>query len=824
MTKDITQFGGVTTAFNPKDIDANVASDALNARVEGGFLRPRWGYNNLASAQAGFTAILGFDYVHGYSGTTEKEEYLSVETVSGNTYPYSRNVTTGAATEILNSASHVSLNASEWVMTAFRASAYFINPSDTSSIWRHDIGDATSMTAVAIPTAPATAPTYTVTLGGGSTPYTQLSFQGIDPTSSGEVACTGAATNTGSALNSDNTLSIRHTDSEVESSFEVDLFDGNAGVQDWTYNDKFAFTLYCETGSFDIDMSSIKVQLSNNEGTPKVLTPTYCNAKVNPNPLAGYNGRSYVVEFGYDDKTRTDFDNVRYFKVSYKVRTASATVANNDLIVSKPYIGGIDMQVPPDRLPDVDGLRVGYTHYFSTPDFESGISPLLIIPNTNLRGYAPVSGLAELGVNIELTVTVSADSNVDKFRVYIQNVSSEKFHRIVTQADSDLTYDLRISYLEAIRLTEYQPTPFTFTSVTSAFPYKGCMIWLYDKGESNIAWSRVGDPLRQYSQEDPDDDLNRGATFTLADNFGDKPLGGCQVGDAVMIAGKLGVHYQLGDYPAQATPPRRVSGSFGVAGKYAFCRWKTDQGVPVMAYVATNGQIYAAAPGGTSDQNTGDTVSLTDSIREGSKSLKNWLLDEQSSLSLTDFSTAQLRVDPRDDCLVVIMGRRGLKLRRPDLRGQRTWEPVSYNTGGDTVTIRYMASATKYGIRWMRSSGKVDEDEYSNASRQYVGGINRDGGNPMPQGYWKSKSYTGQNRRIQRVFVDRERMNETVRVRVHSLRRTQVYKMGENRRFAMCLPDQQGFDHVFEVILTETDGYISRLSWDEVTTGRRFSL
>lgn len=233
-----------------------------------------------------------------------------------------------------------------------------------------------------------------------------------------------------------------------------------------------------------------------------------------------------------------------------------------------------------------------------------------------------------------------------------------------------------------------------------------------------------------------------------------------------------------------------------------------------MVYVATNGQVYVATPGGQGD---GDTRSLTEGIRTGEKSLKTWLLDGQG---LTDYSTAQVCINERDDTLTIVMGNRGLKLRRPDLSGVRHWEPERYNAGG-SATIKYLTSSVKYGIRWIRSTGYVDEDEFNYLSGQYVQGINRDGGNPMPTGYWRSKTFTGANRRILRLFLERDRKQEEARVRVRSLRRTQVYKFLAFRHWSKCLSDQQGFDHELEVIIPESDTRYSRLSWEEAADGKR---
>jgi hypothetical protein len=215
-----------------------------------------------------------------------------------------------------------------------------------------------------------------------------------------------------------------------------------------------------------------------------------------------------------------------------------------------------------------------------------------------------------------------------------------------------------------------------------------------------------------------------------------------------MIAGKYGVYAQFGDFPAQMTPPRKVSGSFGVAGKRAFCRAKTDSGIPGMAYVSRDGQVYFALPGGFAGQETGDNVLLTDPIRDGYHSLKEWLLQGQPELSLTDYSTASIFYDESQEALWVVMGKRALVLRRPGIDGTRNWEPYQYNTGTNTATIRYVANSTKRRIRWMRSTGEMDEADWETSAREYITGLLRDGGYQMPTGKWRSKRMYGPNVRL----------------------------------------------------------------------------
>lgn len=825
---EITPFIGAVSSIDPRSVPHTAATDHLNVRVEDGSLRFRYGFRNLAAAQSGFSAIHGLAYIQGYDTSSRLEEILSVETVSGNARLYSRPVDDGdPATEVKNGVTSVNLNASEWVFTMMDGDAYLINPSNSSApVYRKTIGVNNDLTALAVPDAPSVKLSYVISYGPGSTSgYTTLLWTGIDPTSSGEVAVTGSAANTGSSLLSDNTLSVRHLTTELDSSVQIDFSDGSLGVQNFTNNDRFAIPLKCGHSNFDIQATG--AEFINNDGSPKTLTPDLFKfTKVSTG--SGGAGNAYVLTFGFDAKTRADFDNVRYLKISYKILKASQTDATqNNLIIGGLVVGGVYMWQPKVQGGiTAQGLYVGYTYRFSTPGFESGLSPMLFIPNSSLTGNNPLSSdHPPLGVKVEVTATVSADTNVDQLGFYVLENLSGTRRLLATQADSDLTYDVAVTHTEILALPEGTPSEFSFTGVTSAFPYKGSMVWLYKGGSQNVRFSRVGEPLKLASDEDSEDDLAAGATFTLADNFGDEPLGGTQAGDAVMIAGVEGVHATFGNYPSQMFPFRKVAGSRGVAGKYAFCKWKDEAGQDGIAYLSRDGQVCFSIPGTFAAQEVGDTITLTQYVRDGELSPKDFLLEEQASaLSLTDFSTAQVLYDERQDALWVVMGLRAMVLRRRNiLDGVRYWEHYEYTTGGATVTMRYGCSSPKWGLRVMRSNGKLDELEFNSNTRAFVSGSNSDGGSAAPAGYWESKTFKGPNQRINFVAVERDDLTDTPTVTVYSSRTPAgtAIALASGSKGTRFLPTDQGETYRVRVSLAETYEPIRRLKIELFAAGRR---
>jgi hypothetical protein len=816
--KSLGPFLGAHTALDSALIGPLEASDCLNVRIEDGSLNVAYGFRNIVAAQASFSAAYGLSYLRGYSGSTEVEEYVSYENLGVAVRPYSRNVTTGVATEIKNGSTSQTLNASDWLAVAFNGDSYHINPNDT--IARHVIGTSTSWVSLNVPTAPTLAPTYVVQYGGGQTAYSLLSFASTnmsDSVGSNLAVYTGSARTTNSVVNSDGSVSIDHANSTLDSSFTLDLNGSSGGVRDYTSNDIFAFNLSCKVTGFDIDPTTVRFEFLNNDGSPLTLV---AKVEYDPNVLQQGGtgaGKTYGFRAEFEDKTRTDFDNIRKVRVSYKVKFA--TTSGNLLTMTKPFIGGVYMAAPVDRTP-AQGLSFGYSYHYSTPDLESGISPLNLVPNTVLEGYKPFPSLKGLGVHIRLTATVSADSNVDNLRFYVQDQDGG-FRRLVTQADSTLYFDHKISWVAVLRLTSYTANPYTFSGILNGFAYKGCMCWLYKGGYQNVRYSRIGEPEKQANPlTDVEDDFNRGATFSLADNFGDEPLGGVQAGDAAIIAGKQGVYAQVGNRPYEMTPAKKVPGSFGCAGKFALARWKDDAGNPGMVYLSKDGQVYFVL---VSPQFSGDEGSqilcLSEKIFTGSLSVKTFLM----GATYTDLLNARVVVDDAEDCLWVILGARGLKFTRPStIDGKRHWVGREW-TLGSTVTWAYFAPSAKWRVRGLRSNGKFDELEFNNSTGVYITGTLRDGGSAIASIYWTSREFqTPKNHtRIMDMDLERDTLTDTPTITITSTRQAQGYTATSGRRHLRPSFKQSGKEHTFKIALTEGSGPFTALEWTESQIGRR---
>lgn len=796
----------------------------VNVFVEDGDILFRRGFRNIRAAQASFSANYGFEYLQGYnSSNVLTEEYMSFEALGGNVKPYVRDVTTMAPTECTNAGASLNLNASDWRGFVFNGTGYLYNPANTPSVYRHTLGTTNTFLPLSIPTDPATALTYSILLGGGSTPYSQLSWAGLDPTNASEMACTGIATNTGSSLLSDNSIAARHTNGaprDCTLTFDFSLM--TAGVQDWTYNDIFAFQLGCKTSSLQIDPSSVGVSFINNDGSPVTVVPSQIQCNLSGQIIPGAGGASYAVRIEFYDKDRTLFDNIKKMVLSYRVTATSSTVANNDLYIGKPWVGGVT--VLPLQAPERDpfwGMSFGYSYYWNANDFESGVGGNLFVPHQSLRGYAPLAAVDVLGVWVRFNLTDSADTNVDYYRFYASD-GQEGYRRVATQADSTDTYDYKITFAELTRLPLYTPSPFKTTEVIGAIPYKGFVAWLYKGGYQNVRLSRVGSPERQESPNDDVEDLEAGNTFTLAANAADEPLGGVDGGSAIIVGGSNGVYAQVGDIPTQMSPFKRVPGSYGVAGKFAMARWTDDQGNPGMAYLSREGQAYFVLISPAFDGDDGSQViDLSAAIRTGTSSIRTYLMDGQS---ITDLSLARVFVDEAQDCLVIALGKKALCLRRRSLvSGTRRWEPYSY-TSAATTLMQYVAPSTRRRVRFIDSSGKTHEWEWNSSTPGFIEGTTRDGGSAAPSAYWVSSILVGNNSRLNYVHVYRQTLTNTPVVTGYCSRdafagtsKTLVTGL----RYARFGVHQQGTEHYVKLAITEGDGRYNRMRLDFLACGDR---
>jgi len=795
------KFRGAVTSVDAESIPENAAQDTAECRLEDGCIRPRYGYKKLADPLG--TNCYGFAHLVGGDASTyaELEEYLSIEKVGATVKPYPINPATGVkGSAITNAGAALSLNASNWHGFAWNDRSYWYNPTD--GIAKHTIGTATSWTPIVTPAAPTVRPTFSIEATGG------FDIAGIDPSNAAEVACTGLASNTSSSYAS-GTMRIRHTTGIGNASIEMILSGTTAGNRDFYWRDSFSFSVYpLDKTHVTLDPSSIRVTLSNTDGTAVTITGTVYTTKVN---AAGGFG---VLVWWDRGKVRSDWGNgsgtakTAKIKIDYSLakNTSSGVSSSSSAVAFNfgdwAYIGWTR------TLPlDTSGLSnqtlsVAYSYYNSTTDMESGLSPVLEIPYADLRMPDPSDvHIEDVGPRVSLAFTASG--SVDKVRIYVKDLTGA-WRRITTIDDTTSPYVYYTPYSGLIDLTAYDSGLFETTrKVVGGFPFKSWVVWLYQGTGENIRHSRIGNAESQWSPYDAEDDYRRGANFTLGNNYDDEPLNGHQCGDAVVISGSRGMYTQVGDYPAGMTPCTKVPGSFGCANKYASARWNDDNGNAIVVYLSkTDGNLYY--------------VYVDPSGIAQNKELAPGIRNKIASYLTTNLGNIMLAVDPNNDSLWVIYGKKVMVLRRPNLADKtRPWEFYSYTLGSNIARVAF---TTKRRNKWMRVDGTLDDVEYDSQASVWL--TTDDGTAYSPT--WTSKVFYGPNRRLDLVKVDRETLTDPVTITAYCDRQI----TGNSRTIAASTTSarfgalQSGKRHWYKIALGGSSG-IRGLEIEEKVAGDR---
>jgi len=766
MASKIRQIGpflGLMTSVDAHAIPEGYAQSLLNVRIEDGKVRVRYGYGILGSS--GHTAPYGLDHLVGYSGTSEVEEYIAALDIgSGVVVAHAIDPTTFAFTEITNGVSRVTLNASGWKSIAFEDKAYLINKNNTPSVYQHTIGSATSMTAITTPVAPTTAlrfrPKYSST---SYTTYDVLNWAGLTVTNSSHMNCTGvlsataggaAGANTDATLDANgNWFKLRFYSVGVlngmDGSFTVDLNSATTGVKDWTYNDIFAFVM--DFDRQDMEEGSLNVSFFNNDGSPVEIAGTDIQVvKVSETGPPSFR-QVWHVRVEFKNKTRTDWDNIRKIKVAFRLVSGEGYDPSY-VMVSQFTVGCVDGSHYPASVQD--NLQFTYSYRINASGLESDrigkfvgtVSYPVIVPNTVLAGKQLGFKTEPLGAWIEFTTAASGEGSVDEVRLYGKEQNS--WHLVSTQSDATLTQLYRMTIEELRELSTALNSGSNFSSIKGATPFKGWMVWLRAGGRENILHSRIGEALRLRSDSDEVDDPNRGATFSLADNYGDEPEVAFQAGDALIIFGKYGVYAQTGSKPSEMSPCRKIPGSFGIANAWAACRWRDEDGNPGVAFVSRNLEgVYFVQVDQSFDGDQGYRLKeLSADIRPTVK-------------VVVAQSTVRLIADEALDALWMVDAGEALVLRRPSIvNGHRSWEYYAY----EADTFSYVCSSSKRGKQAITADCQLVQLETNESGTGYVRDASTapSGGSRLPLSssgsygsYWQSKDYVGPNRRVIRCNI-----------------------------------------------------------------------
>ena len=124
--------------------------------------------------------------------------------------------------------------------------------------------------------------------------------------------------------------------------------------------------------------------------------------------------------------------------------------------------------------------------------------------------------------------------------------------------------------------------------------------------------------------------------------------------------------------------------------------------------------------------------------------------------------------------------------------------------------IAYLAFGPRdEGLVWIRASGALDATEWDPAADAYLEGANRDGGAPMPDGWWESGRMPGAVRRLARAEVEREGFGPVPLVAF-----TDRLPLGEpaaapaSQRWVRFSPRVQGRTHRLRIAVTESSGAV----------------
>jgi hypothetical protein len=237
-----------------------------------------------------------------------------------------------------------------------------------------------------------------------------------------------------------------------------------------------------------------------------------------------------------------------------------------------------------------------------------------------------------------------------------------------------------------------QPVPpFQTRGLVGGAAYKGWVVWLFQGGKGNVRHSRVGVAEELFSEEaaySPEDEGQPG-DYSLAEDFGDEPVGAVAAGHSLIVLGKRAVYSQAGERPSAMTPLRQIPGSNGVLGPRAFVRYRPPRGGYGCAFVDMDFNVwFVSADAGFDRDSQVRPLELSAAVRG---EIRRFLLEEQRLIfpSLERFDL-HVDCDHATGALWLVLGNRAMVFRpidpeRPALddSGVPTWEAYEYALSQD---------------------------------------------------------------------------------------------------------------------------------------------
>jgi hypothetical protein len=673
LSRQITQFGHVVSALGG-EARITYAKDAKNVRLDGFKLAPRYGFANVAvkpGSSSDTFECFGLGVVTNTSGTTEG---LSVENRAGVCNLYSVNVSTFARTAI----TATTVPASKASVVGYNDNSYIIFPGQAKSVWKHAIGNASSLSAVADTaySAPPTDAQLTATSQDYGTRWN------LDPGDTVTYTSTnGITTVTDTVTNGILTVSGADNDNGVQHRTLTQIV--FATTQDWSSRGYIGVEVLAGNifSSFEVTNTIPQVQtggvwrdceFKEFVESGKVLITVRIKGVTGINAVQGIR-----------------------FTIGGSVNRIGTSTA---YIVNPLKLGGqyLEATSGTDRIWTYANTGTGI-NYAVRYCQAAGAAPRSTanqksIPAAGAQGSSLADYDTRLGGRTALSVVAANTgtyTHVQFLRLMEDGVTWKELAVVLNTAGTspstiDTYEENELSGLTTVTLTgvTVSPTPtFSTEGVANAFPYKESMVWLFSKGTGNIQISRMGDPEEIYSDEAAANgdysttDNTNPARRTMADNAADVPVWGSQIGQIAVVLGSKSAYSFSGDYPEQTTPCREIPGSRGVAGIDAATRYRPVQGQYAVAYADDDLNIWSI--GGTPqfvDDASVRPFELSEPVR---KKLKAFLLDAQKPEfpSLT-VSSVQLEFDDVTSSLWVVLGRRAAVLRQGT--GNDGWDLHEY--------------------------------------------------------------------------------------------------------------------------------------------------
>lgn len=848
-------FRPALTSVDRSLLSPEIASDTHNVRLEDGSVRVRNGIRSVAASFSGTPK--GIHHARGYDNSyTFREEYVGFRSSGGSVKPFSINVDTGAGTEITNGGTPLALANTEWIGENFNGEALYLTPG--GDVYRHAIGTNTSWSLL----DPGQPNQFTT----GNYPF--LSFEVNEPpyvgppvtvswagfTGSGFTSGGAAPVSFGSVVNGE--VVITHDDADFQDvEFALDFTAATAGIQDWSDVTQISFTISRQNGNkwwatgvppflqFGIggSPSGGVVSIEDNASNTVALVGTVTEV---------VNEGRYSYHFALtipEDQRGAEWTDTRYLYCGFHSNSNEGTLADRTFVLSAITL---DVMSPTPRpTPDTVGIRFGAVAYNEEYDVEA-INPTFsaefnISIEDASRYFDDTATATFLGNVCTLTIpaaqvtTLQAAAGVTHIRYYVafmdEGTATSYTMRLMGEQDVDAvdagTYKVPYTYeqLRALPLREEKIGEYVAVgNPVCMAAYRQWMVWGYAGGIANIKHSRVGKPYALASTSDDagggdlPEDINRAATFTLADDFADQPVSMVGTENSLYILGTEGVYVQSGRKPYQLTPPRRVPGALGTLGLRSACVWRSDNGIEGVAYVSKDAEsvwfLVASADFGTTEPSF-SLIELTAGIRG---KLKTFLF--QSSAPTVD--KVYIFHDQRDDALWVAYQNRAMVLRRKNIFNKgRAWEFYTYNITSGTLTD--WVARQEHGLRCLKSDGSLYEAERRKSTNftEITGTGRDDGGNVPADRYWESGEFFGPRRRSFRARVERRTDSEPVSVTAYTDREPlgQTITIAANDKYKRFGQFAMGQSHRYRLTVTEAQAGVQLLEIEERMVGKGYN-